>query len=79
MSVRNGPGSKLAEPTRPPCFRTVWVNRYRAVSYVMPFGGYKRSGVGRENGMEVMKEYLQVKSIHVNLSAAPVVNPFVKL
>lgn len=58
---------------------TVWVNRYRAVSYVMPFGGYKRSGVGRENGMEVMKEYLQVKSIHVNLSAAPVVNPFVKL
>jgi aldehyde dehydrogenase (NAD+) len=57
---------------------TVWVNRYRAVSYVMPFGGYKRSGLGRENGIEVMHEYLQVKSIHVNLSTAPVINAFVK-
>jgi (Z)-2-((N-methylformamido)methylene)-5-hydroxybutyrolactone dehydrogenase len=29
---------------------TVWVNTYRAVSYMSPFGGYKRFGLGRENG-----------------------------
>jgi acyl-CoA reductase-like NAD-dependent aldehyde dehydrogenase len=28
---------------------TVWVHTYRAVSFMSPFGGYKRSGVGREN------------------------------
>lgn len=28
---------------------TVWVNTYRAVSYVMPFGGMKQSGIGRES------------------------------
>ena len=30
---------------------TVWVNTYRAVSYMSPFGGYKRSGIGRESGL----------------------------
>ena len=30
---------------------TVWVNTYRAVSFLMPFGGYKASGLGRENGI----------------------------
>jgi len=29
---------------------TVWINTYRAVSYLSPFGGYKRSGIGRERG-----------------------------
>ena len=33
---------------------TVWVNTYRAVSYMAPFGGYKRSGIGRENGMDMI-------------------------
>ena len=27
---------------------TVWINTYRAVSYLSPFGGYKRSGIGRD-------------------------------
>ena len=31
---------------------TVWINTYRAVSYMSPFGGYKRSGIGRESGLE---------------------------
>src|SRR3546814_15664936 len=31
---------------------TVWVNTYRAVSVMSPFGGYKHSGIGRENGIE---------------------------
>ncbi len=37
---------------------TVWANTYRAVSFLSPFGGYKRSGIGRENGMEAINEYL---------------------
>ena len=55
---------------------TVWVNTYRAVSYLSPFGGYKRSGLGRESGQEMIKEYLQVKSVWIS-NAADVPNPFV--
>lgn len=45
---------------------TVWVNTYRAVSFTSPFGGYKRSGVGRESGKEAIKEYLQTKSVWIS-------------
>ncbi len=45
---------------------TVWVNTYRAVSFTMPFGGYKASGLGRENGMEAIDGYLQSKSVWIN-------------
>lgn len=45
---------------------TVWVNTYRAVSFTMPFGGYKQSGLGRENGMDAINEYLQTKSVWIN-------------
>jgi len=55
---------------------TVWVNTYRAVSYLSPFGGYKDSGLGRENGIDAMREYLQVKSVWINTGAVTG-NPFV--
>jgi aldehyde dehydrogenase (NAD+) len=55
---------------------TVWVNTYRAVSYMSPFGGYKRSGIGRENGMEAIREYLQTKSVWID-TAGDAPNPFV--
>jgi aldehyde dehydrogenase (NAD+) len=55
---------------------TVWVNTYRAVSYLSPFGGYKRSGLGRESGQEMIKDYMQVKSVWVS-TATEVPNPFV--
>ncbi len=45
---------------------TVWVNTYRALSYTSPFGGYKRSGLGREGGMESLKEYVQTKSVWIS-------------
>jgi aldehyde dehydrogenase (NAD+) len=45
---------------------TVWINNYRKVSYSSPFGGYKHSGIGRENGYNVMNEYTQVKSVWVD-------------
>lgn len=47
---------------------TVWLNSYRTVSFNTPFGGYKMSGLGRENGLEVLNEYTNVKSVWVELS-----------
>jgi len=55
---------------------TVWVNTYRAVSFMVPFGGYKDSGLGRESGQEAIQEYLQTKSVWINAGAATG-NPFV--
>ena len=55
---------------------TVWVNTYRAVSVLSPFGGYKRSGLGRENGQDMIKEYMQTKSVWIS-TATEVPNPFV--
>jgi len=55
---------------------TVWVNTYRAVSYMTPFGGYKDSGIGRENGAEAIDAYLQTKSVWLNVGAVTG-NPFV--
>ena len=55
---------------------TVWVNTYRAVSYMSPFGGYKHSGMGRENGIDAVGEYLQRKSVWINIGAATG-NPFI--
>jgi acyl-CoA reductase-like NAD-dependent aldehyde dehydrogenase len=56
---------------------TVWVNTYRAVSFLSPFGGRKRSGLGRENGPEMIKEYLQTKRVWWMSFAIEVPNPFV--
>lgn len=55
---------------------TVWVKTYRAVSFTSPFGGYKRSGLGRESGLESIKEYLQVKSVWI-ATRSEVANPFI--
>lgn len=55
---------------------TVWVNAYRAVSYMAPFGGYKRSGVGRESGQEAINAYLQTKTVWID-TAGQAANPFV--
>jgi aldehyde dehydrogenase (NAD+) len=49
---------------------TVWVNTYRAVSFMSPFGGYKDSGLGRENGIAAIESYLQTKSVWINTGAA---------
>jgi aldehyde dehydrogenase (NAD+) len=54
---------------------TLWVNTYRAVSYMAPFGGYKRSGIGRENGQEAIDAYLQTKTVWIDPEAR-VANPF---
>ena len=47
---------------------TVWVNSYRTLSYNAPYGGYKMSGIGRENGLEGLNTYLQTKSVWMELT-----------
>lgn len=56
---------------------TVWVNNYRATSFTSPFGGYKESGIGRESGIDAIKEYLQVKTVWLS-SDLDVPNPFIR-
>ena len=55
---------------------TVWINTYRAVSYMAPFGGYKRSGIGRESGQEAIDAYLQTKTVWID-TVGKTANPFV--
>ncbi len=49
---------------------TVWINAYRVVSPNTPFGGFKESGLGRENGFDAMKQYTENKSVWVELDGA---------
>jgi (Z)-2-((N-methylformamido)methylene)-5-hydroxybutyrolactone dehydrogenase len=56
---------------------TVWVNNYRATSFTSPFGGYKESGIGRESGIDAIKEYLHTKCVWIS-SDLDVPNPFVR-
>jgi acyl-CoA reductase-like NAD-dependent aldehyde dehydrogenase len=49
---------------------TVWVNAYRSVGPMAPFGGYKASGLGRENGLEALHEYTEHKTVWVELGGA---------
>ena len=55
---------------------TVWINMYRAMAPQSPFGGYKESGIGRQNGSEAILEYVQTKSVWVEL-AAEAQDPFI--
>lgn len=56
---------------------TVWVNNYRSTSYTTPFGGYKDSGIGREGGLEAVKEYMEAKSVWISTDLN-MPNPFVR-
>jgi aldehyde dehydrogenase (NAD+) len=55
----------------------VWVNTYRAISYMMPFGGMKHSGLGRESGIDAVREYLETKSVWISTAKDVPANPFV--
>lgn len=50
---------------------TVWINAYRVVSFLTPFGGFKESGMGRENGIDSIREYTETKSVYVELTGEP--------
>ncbi|NMM46657.1 aldehyde dehydrogenase [Rhodospirillaceae bacterium KN72] len=54
----------------------VWTNCYRAVSYMVPFGGFKASGLGRESGQDAIYDYLETKSVWMDYGDGPA-NPFI--
>jgi aldehyde dehydrogenase (NAD+) len=45
---------------------TVWVNTYRTLSFTSPFGGMKDSGIGREGGIESIRDYVETKSVWIS-------------
>ncbi|MEL6289115.1 MAG: aldehyde dehydrogenase [Pseudomonadota bacterium] len=55
----------------------VWVNTYRAISPVAPFGGFGQSGYGRESGAEAILDYTRTKTVWVRTSDEPIPDPFV--
>ena len=55
----------------------VWVNTYRMVSPLAPFGGFKDSGYGRESGMQAIYDYTKPKTVWLNTSPDPIDDPFV--
>ncbi len=48
---------------------TLWINTYNLTPIEMPFGGVKRSGIGRENGSAAIEHYSQLKSVYVATGA----------
>ncbi|HEV8389884.1 MAG TPA: aldehyde dehydrogenase family protein, partial [Dongiaceae bacterium] len=55
----------------------VWVNTYRAVSPIAPFGGFGLSGLGREGGAASIRDYTRSKAVWIRTSDEPIADPFV--
>jgi acyl-CoA reductase-like NAD-dependent aldehyde dehydrogenase len=55
----------------------LWINTYRAISPIAPFGGFGHSGYGREAGIEALHDYTRTKTVWINTSKDPMANPFV--
>ena len=45
---------------------TVWINEWHLLNERAPFGGYKQSGIGREFGVDGLKEYTEAKHVHID-------------
>jgi aldehyde dehydrogenase (NAD+)/betaine-aldehyde dehydrogenase len=55
----------------------VWINTYRAVSPLAPFGGFGATGHGREAGVDAILDYTRTKTVWINTSDAPIADPFI--
>ena len=55
----------------------VWVNTYRVVSPLAPFGGFGKSGFGREGGIDAALEYTTTKTVWLRTSDEPIDDPFI--
>ncbi|GAB7007608.1 aldehyde dehydrogenase [Nocardioides sp. AN3] len=54
---------------------SVWINTYRAQHWSLPFGGFKQSGTGRENGLDALAEFTQLQTQVVDFGT-PVADPY---
>ncbi len=50
---------------------SIWINDYNVTPPEVPFGGYKQSGVGRENGLSTIEHFTQIKTIYATLDDYP--------
>jgi betaine-aldehyde dehydrogenase len=50
---------------------TIWINTYRQNSVATPFGGFKRSGLGRERGPQGLAQYQRIKSLFIGVRPSP--------
>lgn len=64
--VWSGDKEKAMEVARRLRAGTVWINEWHLISEKAPFGGYKQSGIGREFGVEGLKEYTEAKHLHID-------------
>ena len=55
----------------------IWINTYRAISPIAPFGGFKDSGPGRESGIDAVYDYTRTKTVWINTSTEPMADPFI--
>lgn len=54
----------------------VSVNTFRPIHFMLPYGGYKKSGFGRENGFDAIREYTEVKTVVIDLATDMPADPF---
>jgi acyl-CoA reductase-like NAD-dependent aldehyde dehydrogenase len=64
-----GRGHRMAKGLRA---GTIWINGYKTISVMSPFGGFGRSGFGRSSGREALMAYTRTKSVWVETAAQPV-------
>ena len=74
FTENNGIAMRLSKNVRA---GIVFVNTYRLISPIAPFGGFKNSGFGRESGMEVIKDYSNIKTTWINTSKETLGDPFI--
>ena len=73
FTENNGVALRLSKNVRA---GIIFINTYRLISPIAPFGGFKNSGFGRESGMEVIKDYSNVKTTWISTSKEPLSDPF---
>ena len=73
FTENNGIALRLSKAVRA---GIVFVNTYRLISPVAPFGGFKNSGFGRESGMETIKDYSNLKTTWISTSTNSLSDPF---
>jgi aldehyde dehydrogenase (NAD+) len=54
----------------------VTVNTFRSTHWMLPYGGYKLSGIGRENGLEALRAFTEVKTVVIDFERDPPADPF---
>ena len=73
FTENNGVALRLSKNVRA---GIIFVNTYRLISPIAPFGGFKSSGFGRESGLEIIKDYSNIKTTWISTSTNSINDPF---